>query len=83
MDFTAFDKKKMEEYAKQAKEQWGQTDAYREYEEKSKGMTDTQQKDTVSSLMLIFAEFGKMREEDAASEAVQLQVQKLQVKNWV
>lgn len=78
MDFRAFDKKKMEEYSKQAKEQWGQTAAYQEYEEKSKGMTDTQQKDVVSSFMLVFAEFGKMKEKDPASEDVQLQVKKLQ-----
>ena len=78
MDFRAFDKKKIEEYSKQAKEKWGQTAAYQEYEEKSKGMTDTQQKDVVSSFMLIFAEFGKMKEKDPASEEVQLQVKKLQ-----
>jgi len=78
MDFTAFDKKKMEAYSKQAKEKWGQTAAYREYEEKAKDMTDTQQKDVINSFMLIFAEFGKMKDRDAASEEVQVQVKKLQ-----
>lgn len=78
MDFTVFDTKKMDEYAKRAKEQWGETSAYHEYEEKAKNMTDVRQKDVINSFMLIFAEFGKLKEQDAASETVQLQVQKLQ-----
>ena len=57
MDFTAFDTKKIEDYTIRAKEQWGQTSAYQEYEEKAKGMTDTQQKDILNRFMLIFAEF--------------------------
>lgn len=78
MDFTAFDTNKMDDYSKRAKEQWGQTSEYLEYEEKSKGMTDTQKKDVINSFMLIFAEFGKMKEQDAASDLVQSQVKKLQ-----
>ena len=31
MDFSAFDKKKMEQYAEEAKRTWGDTDAYKEY----------------------------------------------------
>lgn len=78
MDFTAFDTKKIDEYSKRAKEQWGQTSEYQEYEEKAKGMTDIQKKDVINSFMLIFAEFGKMKEQDAASDLVQVQVKKLQ-----
>ncbi len=78
MDLTVFDKKKIEDYTKQAKEQWGHTSAYQEYEEKAKEMSDTQKKDVINSFMLIFAEFGKMKEQDAASDLVQSQVKKLQ-----
>ena len=78
MDFSVFDTKKMDEYAKRAKEQWGQTLEYQEYEEKSKGMTEVQKKDVINSFMLLFAEFGKLKEQDAASDTVQLQVKKLQ-----
>ena len=78
MDFTVFDTKKIDEYSKRAKEQWGETSEYQEYEEKSKNMTDAQQKDVINSFMLIFAEFGKLKEQDAASDMVQLQVKKLQ-----
>ena len=31
MSFDAFDTKKIDEYTKQAKEQWGNTDAYKEF----------------------------------------------------
>ena len=78
MDFTVFDKKKIDEYAKRAKEQWGETSEYRECEEKVKNMTDVQQKDVINSFMMIFAEFGKLKDQDAASDRVQLQVKKLQ-----
>ena len=36
MDFSAFDTKKLDEYAKKAKEFYGKTPEYREYEEKAK-----------------------------------------------
>lgn len=78
MDFTAFDTKKIDEYSKRAKEQWGGTSEYQEYEEKFKNMTDVQQKDVISSFMLIFVEFGKLKEQEATSDIVQLQVKKLQ-----
>lgn len=78
MDFTAFDTKKIDEYSMRAKEQWGQTAEYREFEEKTEGMTDTQQKDVANRFMLIFAEFGQMKDKDPASEPVQSQVKKLQ-----
>lgn len=78
MDFTVFNTKKLDEYSKQAKEHWGQTPAYQEFEEKTKDLTDAQKNDTMLNFTLIFAEFGKLKEEDAASEAAQLQVKKLQ-----
>ena len=49
MDFTVFDTKKIDEYSKRAKEQWGETSEYRECEEKVKNMTDVQQKDVYKS----------------------------------
>ena len=78
MDFTAFDTKKMDEYSKRAKEQWGKTAEYQEYEQKTKGLTDVQKKDITNNFMLLFAEFGKMKEQEVESDIVQLQVKKLQ-----
>ena len=78
MDFTAFDKEKMDEYAKKAKETWGNTEAYKEYEEKNKGRTDADNKNLMKDLMLIFTEFGGMKEMDPSDEIPQKQVKKLQ-----
>lgn len=78
MDFTVFDKKQIDEYAKQAKEQWGNTSAYKEYEMKSESQTDQQKADLAKGLMEIFAGFGRMMSLDESSKEVQVQVTKLQ-----
>ena len=78
MDFTAFDKEKIENYAAKAKESWGNTDAYKEYEEKSKGRTSDDNVNIAKDIMKIFTEFGGMKDKDPGSESVQKQVKKLQ-----
>ncbi|MGN0341876.1 MAG: MerR family transcriptional regulator [Roseburia sp.] len=78
MDFTVFDTKKIDEYSKRAKEQWGKTPEYKEFEEKAKNWTDEEQQGMMNDFMQIFAEFGQMMTLDPADEKVQLQVKKLQ-----
>ena len=80
MDFTAFDTKKLDQYAEEAKKKWGNTDAYKEFEEKTKGKTKSQQNQMGAALMELFVEFGEMVKNGAkpADEAVQAQVKKLQ-----
>ena len=78
MTFDAFDTKKLEEYAAQAKASWGTTDAYREYEKKSAGRSDAENRLLGGQLMDIFAEFGRIRAENPSSEAAQALVRKLQ-----
>ena len=78
MDFSAFDKSKIEEYTQQAKAQWGHTDAYKEFEVKTKGQTKDQLADTGDALMDIFAEFGAIISGDPAGEEAQALVLKLQ-----
>lgn len=78
MDFTVFDTGKIDEYARQAKEKWGGTEAYLEFEEKSKGRSREEQTLISEGMMGIFAEFGGMTDEAPESEKVQMQVQKLQ-----
>lgn len=78
MDFTVFDTKKIDEYSKRAKEQWGKTPEYKEFEEKSKDWTDEYQQGMIKDFMQIFVEFGEMKSMDPADEKVQLQVKKLQ-----
>ena len=76
MDFKAFDNKKLEAYAAQAKKNWGETEAYKEYEAKSLGAD--KQKVYGAEMMELFREFGEMLGTDPADEAVQAQVKKLQ-----
>lgn len=78
MSFDAFDTKKIDEYAEQAKASWGQTGAYKEYEKKSEGRTkETQQKLNVE-MMDIFREFGEIRSQEPDSAAAISLAKKLQ-----
>ena len=78
MDFKAFDKSKLEEYSKRAKEQWGDTAAYKEYEEKAKARTDSEEKEMGEGLMQIFTEFGKILDRDPAGAEAEALVKNLQ-----
>ena len=78
MDFSAFDTKKMDEYAAQAKESWGDTDAYKEYEKKTEGLSKEQKNGLGIEMMEIFKEFGQLLPANPGDETVQAQVKKLQ-----
>ena len=80
MDFSAFDAKKLDEYAAQAKASWGKTEAYKEFEEKEKNRTKEQSNQIAEGMMALFTEFGLLLKEgkETDSEEVQAQVQKLQ-----
>ena len=78
MDFKAFDTKKIDEYSKLAKEQWGHTAEYKEYEEKTKDWTKDDEAAIADEFMKIFVEFGQMKKMNPSDEAVQAQVKKLQ-----
>ena len=77
MDFAAFDTKKMDEYAARAKESWGETPAYREYEQKTRGRTKDETMEISGQMMDIFAEFGAIRGGDPAAPEAQALVRKL------
>ena len=78
MDFKAFDTTKMDEYSRRAKEQWGQTTEYREYEKKAADQTAGAQASVMDAFMRIFAEFGQMKELNPSDARVQALVEKLQ-----
>ena len=78
MNFSDFDHKKLDDYSAQAKAMWGKTDAYKEFEQKSKGRTKEDEKGLGNDLMSLFTELGKFRAQDPGSEAVQLWVAQLQ-----
>ncbi len=78
MDFTAFDKSKLDAYAKQARDSWGRTDAYREFEEKSRERSKEAEMALGQGLMAIFARMGQIKTAAPDSEAAQSLVKELQ-----
>ena len=78
MDFSAFDHSKQDQYAAEAKRRWGNTDAYREYAQKTTGQSPEEQQAAGSDLMAIFARMGAIRSTDPASPEAQALVKELQ-----
>lgn len=78
LDFSAFDTKKIDDYAAQAKATWGTSEAYHEFEEKSKHRTKEDEQLLSGEMMGMFKEFGSIRTMDPASERPQQLVKKLQ-----
>ena len=72
MNFKAFDTSKIDEYSKRAREQWGNTAEYKEYEEKTKNWTKDDEATIENEFMEIFVEFGKMKEMNPSDEQVQV-----------
>ena len=58
MNFGQFDVKKIDDYTAQAKALWGNSPAYREYEEKAKGRTKQEDSALGEEMMDIFARLG-------------------------
>ena len=77
-DFSAFDKSRIEDYARRAKELWGGTAEYKEFSEKDKKRTDSDNTKLIRDTMEYFVEFGKMKERDPAEGDVQKLVGELQ-----
>lgn len=74
----AFNNSEFEKYKKEAKEKWGKTEAYQEYEVKTAGQSNTQAQAAADGLMEIFKEFGAIRQLSPADPQAQALVAKLQ-----
>ena len=73
MDFKAFDRSKLDEYSRQAKELYGNSPEYKEFEEKQKNRTKEEDNMLADRFMLFFMEAGEMKDKDPASpEALDL-----------
>lgn len=77
MSFQAFDREKQKEHARRAKETWGGTEAYREFEKKDAGRAPEEKEEVNEGLMRIFREFGGLLALDPADAPVQAQVKAL------
>ena len=78
MDFKAFDRSKLDEYSKQAKELYGNTPEYKELEEKQKNRTKEEDNLLADRFMLFFKEAGEMKDKDPASPEAQDLVKRIQ-----
>jgi hypothetical protein len=78
MDFSPFDRSKLDDYAAEAKAKWGKTEAYKEFHQKTQHQSPAQLESTGNALMDIFAQFGAIRHLSPASEEAQALVNKLQ-----
>ena len=67
-------------YSKESFERWGNTDAYREHEQKTKNYTKEKWAEANDGLMAIFAEFAACKESGARADSAEAQafVAKLQ-----
>ena len=70
----------MKNYETEARSRWGNTDAYRESEQKTKNYTKEKWAEANEGLMAIFAEFAALKNNGAAADSAEAQalVAKLQ-----
>ena len=77
MDFKAYDTKKMDTYAAEAKKRWGHTDAWRESQEKATGKSQETQISEADGLMDIFCRLGEHRTGSPAAPEAQALIAEL------
>ena len=85
LDFSAFDTKKMDEYAAQAKAAWGTTPEYKEFEQRSKGRSREEEQSLNVRFMAIFAQIGQIRDqspEDPQALALAKKIQDFITENY-
>ena len=63
----------MSNYENEVRERWGDTDAYREHEQKTKNYTKEKWAEANDGLMTIFAEFAALTNSSATSDSVEAQ----------
>ena len=70
----------MDKYRKEVRERWGNTDAYREHEQKTRNDTKEKWAEVNDGMMAIFAEFAACKESGASADSAEAQglVAKLQ-----
>ncbi len=78
MDFSAFDTAKLDEYAAQARATWGDTAAYKEYEQMHGNDSREEQSQRNNDLMAFFRRFGALRSEQPSGAVAQALAAELQ-----
>lgn len=78
MQFDAFKNSEIDQYKEEVKEKWGLTEAYHEYEQKTKTKTSQELAASASQLMALFTEIGALRTLPANAKEVQEKIGQLQ-----
>lgn len=80
LNFESFDKKEIDDYAKEVKARWGHTESYRQFMEKSGSAAENavSQEILTRQMFDIFAEFGALTSQPPGTPEVQALVKKLQ-----
>ena len=78
MDFKAFDRSKLDEYSRNAKELYGNTPEYKEMKEKQKNRSEEDEQVLADRFMLLFKEAGDMKDMDPSSAEAQNLVKRIQ-----
>ncbi len=78
MEFNGFDPKQIDDYSAQAKALYGKTDAYKEYERKSRGRSKQQEKELGGQVMDFFVRLGQLRHLDPAAPECRAWAEQLQ-----
>lgn len=73
MSFSAFNKTEIDKYANEAKQRWGHTDAYKEFEQKH-----SESEEKADEMMQIFSEIGKIKHLSPKSKEAQNMIKNLQ-----
>lgn len=68
VDFHAFDKTGLDQYAAEVRERWGNTKAYEEYQAKMNEAHSSNFKETAGQLMSLFAGLGALRQAGKAPQ---------------
>jgi len=63
----------MKKHDSEARSRWGNTDAYREYEQKTKNYTKEKWTEANDGLMAIFSEFAAAKESGASADSAEAQ----------
>ncbi|MBQ2604159.1 MAG: MerR family transcriptional regulator [Acutalibacteraceae bacterium] len=77
VDFKVFDTKKLDEYSAAAKEQYGNTKEYKQFEEKQKNRTPAEAAEKGQQMMKLFEQLGEMKHLPVQDNSVQRQIEKI------
>lgn len=78
MNFTAFTKSEIDQYAQEVKERWGSTRVYEEYAQRLGDKTGRELDAAADKMQTLFADLGSLRELSPAEKEVQERVGELQ-----